>query len=192
MVFFSDATVAIALTLLVLPLTDVASQASHVAVGKLISDHRSAIVAFAISFVVIGFIWLEHHHLFESLVDYDGVLVRINLVWLFAVVSLPFSTQAQEQALSGDRGALALYIGNLLLSFVAIALMRLDALRDPKLIDPARRADFGVGSSLVLVVLCAVALIVAISAPRVGMWALLLLAPAGTVSRLLRRARRSR
>jgi uncharacterized membrane protein len=47
----ADAVVAIAITLLVLPLADVATQ-SHGNVGDLLSDHVGQVGAFALSFVV--------------------------------------------------------------------------------------------------------------------------------------------
>jgi uncharacterized membrane protein len=194
LVNFSDATVAIALTLLVLPLADLATQAARIGAGAVIVQHFDAVFAFLLSFVVIAVIWTEHHGLFESLVDYSPWLMRSNFVWLLAVVALPFSTEVNQQASSGDRIALALYIGNLLLAFLAIGAMRFIALRDPRLIEPDRLADFHLATSLALVLLCALALVIAVSVPGVGMWALLLLVLAGPLSRLLRlrRTRASR
>ncbi|HEY0247538.1 MAG TPA: TMEM175 family protein [Gryllotalpicola sp.] len=192
LVNFSDATVAIALTLLVLPLTDLAGEAHRVGAGTLLVEHFSAIFAFFLSFVVIAVIWYEHHRLFESLVDYDLPLLMLNFVWLLAVVALPFSTEANQQSSSDDRVSLALYIGNLLLSFVAIAAMRVAALRDPHIIHADRRADFRLGPSIALVGLGTIALILAVSVPVIGMWSLFLLTLTGRVSRLLRRVRGSR
>ncbi|MFC4242868.1 TMEM175 family protein [Gryllotalpicola reticulitermitis] len=191
-VFFSDATVAIALTLLVLPLADLASAAHGLTTRALIDQNFSAIVAFVISFVVIAVVWLEHHRLFESLANYSWPLLLINFVWLFAVVGLPFSTEANEEAPGSDRGAIALYIANLLLAFVAIALMRITALRNPRLIEPSQREHFSATESIALVILCVIALIVAVSVPAIGMWSLFLLALSGVLSRLLRGMRRSR
>jgi uncharacterized membrane protein len=192
LVNFSDATVAIALTLLVLPLADVAGDARKVGAGAMMAEHFSAIFAFLLSFVVIAVVWLEHHRLFESLVDYSSSLLFVNFVWLFAVVALPFSTAANQQASATDRVALALYIGNLLLAFVAIAVMRLIALRQPRLINAERRAAFNAVISLVLTGLCALALVVAVVFPVVGMWALFLLVLTSPLARLLRRVRPSR
>jgi uncharacterized membrane protein len=192
LVNFSDATVAIALTLLVLPLVDLARDAARVGAGTMLAHDYYAIYTFLLSFVVIAVIWLEHHRLFELLVDYSSALLSCNLVWLFAVVALPFSTEAIQAAPAADRVATGLYIGNLLLAFLMIAAMHLTARRDPRIVHPERREGFEVTSSIVLACLCALALAVALLVPGVGMWALFLLALTGTVTRLLQRARRSR
>jgi uncharacterized membrane protein len=189
---FSDATVAIALTLLVLPLVDLAREAARVGAGTMLSGDYYAIYTFLLSFVVIAVIWLEHHRLFELLVDYNPALLVCNLVWLLAVVALPFSTQTIQAAPAADRVATALYIGNLLLAFLMIAAMHLVARGHPRIVHPDKRAEFHATASLVLAGLCAIALALAVLVPQVGMWALFLLALTGTITRLLRRVRPSR
>jgi len=192
LVNFSDATVAIALTLLVLPLTGLANEARESGAGRLLTDHFAAVFSFALSFAVIAVLWREHHRLFEAFADYNAPVTVINFFWLLAIVVLPFSTEVNNQAPSGDRVSLALYIGNLLLAFAALAGIHLAAARDLSMIRPDRRSDFRAGSGGTLVVLCAVALVVALCFPAIGMWALLLLVLTGPVTRLMRARRRSR
>ena len=174
LVNFSDATVAIALTLLVLPLTDLAREEDHDGVAAL-ADHTSEIIAFLISFLLIAVIWTEHHRLFEELVAYDGPLLVLNFIWLLAIVMIPFSQATTQNLGMDDRPAAVLYIGNLLLAFVALAAMHLVARYDPRVLDPERRATFDVGVSMVLPGMCALALVVAVTVPAIGRYAVFLL-----------------
>jgi uncharacterized membrane protein len=49
-------------------------------------------LAFFISFVVIGIYWSAHVRLFREIVRYNWVLVWLNLLYLFFIVMIPFST----------------------------------------------------------------------------------------------------
>jgi uncharacterized membrane protein len=87
---FSDAVFAIAMTILVLEL-----RVPDVEPGRLTTallDLVPAYLTFALSFVVVGFIWLSHHRKFSVIVRYDQRLLRINLVMLLLVASLAFPT----------------------------------------------------------------------------------------------------
>ncbi len=90
LVFFSDAVFAIAMTLLVVELRvpDVASADLAPALVELAPQYLS----FALSFAVIGAVWMSHHRKFRTIVRYNQALIRLNLVMLLAVASLPFST----------------------------------------------------------------------------------------------------
>lgn len=92
---FSDGVFAIAITLLILPLTDVPVRDGHVREDLLALEHQ--FLALLLSFAVIGGFWLLHH---DDLAGMRGVTRRMlvaNLVFLFFVVLLPFPT-----ALLGD------------------------------------------------------------------------------------------
>ncbi len=91
-VFFSDAVVAIALTLLAIELpVPEGTSASELAAAF---DHGfSEYLAFCISFVVIFLHWNGHHRLFRYLTDAPPALVRWNGLWLFAIVLTPFVTK---------------------------------------------------------------------------------------------------
>lgn len=112
---FTDATVAIALTLLVLPLVGIASTSSpDQSVADLLAGHRGEILAFAVSFLVIAQFWGAHRRVYEQLVDYDEPLLAMNTYWLMAVVLVPFPTAQLfvESRLRSD--ATVLYLGLML------------------------------------------------------------------------------
>jgi len=90
LVFFSDAVIAISITLLGLRLT--------VPLG----DNKDLIHAlyemwprfefYLISFVMIGLYWHLHHRLFKIIIKHDTTLILLNFLWLICVTILPFST----------------------------------------------------------------------------------------------------
>lgn len=94
LVNFSDAVVAIAITLLILPLTDIAGDAEQYdSAAHLLRENAGTVTAFLISFLVLADYWLIHHRMFEWINDYDNALAWLNIGWLFAIVVLPFSTE---------------------------------------------------------------------------------------------------
>lgn len=115
------------------------------------------------------------------LVSYDGRLLTLNFVWLFAIVAIPFSTAITHDVAVNDRPASAFYIGNLLLAFLALAAMHLVARWNPRVIDPSHRGTFRVGPSIVVATICAVTLIVAVTVPSLGRWAVFLVVLADPV-----------
>lgn len=90
LVLFSDAVFAIAMTLLVIELhaPDVPVDELGRALGELVRPY----LTFALSFAVIGLVWLSHHRKFRVIGRTDPVLLRLNLLMLFFVASLPLPT----------------------------------------------------------------------------------------------------
>ena len=87
LLFFSDAVFAIAITLLVLEIR-VPPGTRTFSLGA----EAPQILGFGISFFVIGRFWIAHHILFDSVHGYDRRMMSANLVFLAAVVFLPFPT----------------------------------------------------------------------------------------------------
>lgn len=90
--FFSDAVVAIALTLLALELP-APDGFSGPELWRSLGDHLDAYFAFALSFVVIAAHWMSHHDLFGWLRRADRRLRMMNVAWLFTIVITPFATR---------------------------------------------------------------------------------------------------
>ncbi|MCW3818175.1 TMEM175 family protein [Micromonospora sp. DR5-3] len=122
-VSFTDAAVAIALTLLALPLVNFADQSTaRQSVADLVQQHLGDILSFAVSFLVIALFWRTHRQLYERLVDYDEVLVVLNTIWIMLVAFLPFPTARLfvETRLRADSAAF--YVANMLaISLLALA-----------------------------------------------------------------------
>ncbi|RSM41895.1 DUF1211 domain-containing protein [Amycolatopsis balhimycina DSM 5908] len=92
LVFFSDAVVAIAITLLALelPLPEGATSAELL---RSLGHHQSEYVSFLISFVVIGGHWRAHHRLFHYVATLRRGLIRLTFGWLLMQVIMPFATK---------------------------------------------------------------------------------------------------
>jgi uncharacterized membrane protein len=93
LVFFSDAVVAIAITLLALelPVPQGITDSNH---DWLVSARQNVdqYLAFVISFLVISAYWRGHHRVFRYLRNADPI-VGLNLLWLFFIVITPFVTK---------------------------------------------------------------------------------------------------
>lgn len=92
LIFFSDAVVAIAITLLAFALP-VPTGNSARAMLHSFSHHESAYLAFVISFLVIGSHWRSHHRLFRSVERLDPAVTTLNMAWLFLIIIQPFATR---------------------------------------------------------------------------------------------------
>lgn len=90
--FFSDAVVAIAITLLAI---DLPLPVGHTNAELWASLQENALdyLTFLISFAVIGDHWYQHHRTFRYVVRADGPIVPLNLLWLLLIVINPFLTR---------------------------------------------------------------------------------------------------
>lgn len=189
---FIDAVVAIALTLLVLPLTDLIDGTRPPAhVSDVFTQNAPRFGAFLLSFVVIARLWLAHHRMSERVGSYDRPFVMVNLGWVLTVVFLPFATELTSTYPSHDRVALAIYLGNLALGslflFGAAALVwRRPTLRREGL----SAADVVPWTALSTSVVLLVAFVIGVLVPTVNYYALLLLFASGPVERVIRRIAR--
>jgi uncharacterized membrane protein len=87
---FSDGVFAVAITLLVLDLKVPTSV--HGSVARQLGDQWPQYVAYLVSFLVVGIIWVNHHTLMGKLVRVDRGLLFLNLLLLMFVVLIPFPT----------------------------------------------------------------------------------------------------
>jgi TMEM175 potassium channel family protein len=92
LIFFSDAVLAIALTLLALDLPLPDGSSSHRFFSSVQAD-GSEYAAFLVSFLVVAFAWRNHHRALGAIQRIDSRLVTFNFVWLFTVVLVPFAAR---------------------------------------------------------------------------------------------------
>lgn len=100
--FFSDAVIAIAITLLAVDI-GLPEHLTAATIGEALGDLLPSLTAFAISFAVIGIYWVAHHRMFRYVTAWDGRLLVLNLVFLFFIAIQPFTT-----SVLGEHGDLAL------------------------------------------------------------------------------------
>jgi uncharacterized membrane protein len=147
LIFFSDAVVAIAITLLALALPLPKHLTSLSPSGAVFSGmwaDRGDYFAFLISFVVIGNHWRSHHRLFRNVTRLDSRIVTLNLVWLLMIIITPFATKL----LSANGGFGARFTVYAIIQVITILTFLLMSrhIRDSQLLrpgapPPADRAD---------------------------------------------------
>ncbi len=187
LVNFSDATVAIAITVLLLPLIDVAVEIEKESLGELLSSNVGTIIAFAATFAVIARLWTVHHRTFEAAVDYDNGTIWINFLWLASIVLMPFTANVLSHSDLADPSVNALYIGTMVLSSVGLLWLVIHLRRHPALTDSAASKNLRVTETAVTVITFVVALVLSVIFPVVGIYWLLLLIPVSVVTGVRRR-----
>lgn len=113
LVFFSDAIVAIAITLLALELKIDIPEGQSIHFADLLKPWHHYL-AFFLSFVNIAGFWNTHHRLFMVIKKMDERSKWYNMSWLFFIVTLPFSTGVLSDHFS-DNAAVFLYALNIFL-----------------------------------------------------------------------------
>lgn len=119
---FSDGVIAIAITLLVLEIKVPPGEAIGVGLVHLWPSY----LAYAISFIVIGAIWINHHTMFDWIVRADHRLLVLNTLHLMFIAFLPFPTAVLAEAFhtgSGQGVATAFYAGTLTVIGVLVSTM---------------------------------------------------------------------
>jgi uncharacterized membrane protein len=175
--FFTDAVVAIAMTLLILPLLESVSDAAKEGVdtATFLGDHGDQIFAFVLSFVIIARFWVSHERLFDSVERWTGWLMVLNILWMLTVVVLPVVT-AMVGSMDSDRLQTVVYIGTMLVNSLVMTAMSLVVLRHPVIWGEGASPDYSsMAGSLSVAVMLLVALVLALALPNVGYLALLVL-----------------
>jgi uncharacterized membrane protein len=184
---FVDAVVAIAITLLVLPLVELTSDfTSDDSVAHLLRTHQPELWSFLLSFVVIARLWFAQHramkHVARSQQRVEGVLV----LWTLTIVFLPFPTALVADA--GEQAAtMVLYIGTTALSMAVLAVLERVILTHPEILDGEGAPD--PVPAVINALLLAVALAVTLLIPATSYFPMLLLVLDTPVRRVWERVR---
>jgi TMEM175 potassium channel family protein len=139
---FSDGVFAIAITLLVIEI-----RPPHVEGGRSLTEALAHLwpsyLGYAISFLVIGTIWANHHNRFRLILRSDHQFLFLNVLFLMCVAFIPFPTALLADYLPSTGGyrttAVAVYTGTLAVTAIFFTLLWLYAAANRRLVD--RRAD---------------------------------------------------
>jgi len=118
---FSDGVIAIAITLLILEVRVPAGVPGRDLVGAVVHQWPSY-AGYAVSFLTIGVIWVNHHHMFKLIGRTTHAFLMINVVFLMTIAFLPWPTALVAEYIrdpDGRRVAAVVYG----LTMVAIAVM---------------------------------------------------------------------
>ena len=99
---FSDGVFAIAITLLVLT---IAQPSNYAHLAHRLGQRLPSLAAYAVSFLVIGIMWLNHHTVFTHLRVVDRGIFYSNLLLLMTIVFIPYPTEVFGEALRQGEGA---------------------------------------------------------------------------------------
>ena len=125
---FSDGVMAIAITLLVLDLAVPGPDALQGrSLASALGHEWPSYLAYVVSFLIIGIIWVNHHAMFRLVRSVDRWVLFANLMLLLVVSAIPFPTRllADYLRVGGNdaRVAAAVYSGTMvLMSFAYLGL----------------------------------------------------------------------
>jgi len=92
--FFSDAIIAIAITLTILEIK-IPPLGINTSLKQLLSNYGADFyvhfLALVISYISIGNLWMRHHELYDHVINYNKRLIRTNLLFLLSIMLLPVS-----------------------------------------------------------------------------------------------------
>lgn len=172
---FSDAVVAIAITILVLPLVDEASSIGRGNVNEFLMGIGPQVYVFVLSFAVIAYYWFLHHTFFEQLQQIDRRVMLLNTLWLFGIVFIPFPTALIVDSNGPAGWATFIYMSSMLYLAIIQLAMKMYVNKHRNLLTSGFVSVRGYVGSQIIVGLLIVALIIAAIFPNIGMWTLLLL-----------------
>ena len=115
---FSDAVIAIIITIMVLEL-----KAPEEATFEALTSLLSVFIGYLVSFVYIGIYWNNHHHLFHASEKVSGKILWANLHLLFWLSLIPFASSWMGEHHFGA-APMAIYGFVLLMSAFAFALLQ--------------------------------------------------------------------
>ena len=186
---FVDAVVAIAMTLLILPLMESVSEAASakLSTAEFFVDHSGQLLSFGLSFVLIATFWMGHHRQYRDVEWVSGPLLWINVAWMATIVWLPVPTAMIGQ-MDTDVLQPVVYIGTLILTQVTTLAGWLYLLRHRDFTSmPVETLHAGVVGDVAAIILFLVALVISVSVPPYGYAGLLVLLLSGVVTKLLER-----
>ena len=106
LILFSDAVFAIAITLLAI---EIHPPEHWRGVADLFAQMQTKLMAYAVSFGVIGIYWISHRRTFSRLRKANGTLDVLNLLMLGLLALLPLTTELLWEA--GAASAVVVYVG---------------------------------------------------------------------------------
>ena len=148
---FTDAVVAIAITLQLLPLVDIKATDGE-SIWQLISENSSQILAFWFSFLILSVLWLKHNQVFNSMRAFDGTIFWLNSLWMALIVFLPWPTALYGSSNDGQtiesHGVGLLYWWTLALISGIGWLVAIHAWQKPELLEQSVLREGREGSGL--------------------------------------------
>ena len=173
---FSDAVVAVAITVLVLPIVAIGGPGPQQTMWQVISSHGGQIGGFLLTFLIVFLLWQGHHRVFDNFIAIDNVIMWLNAGWLASIAFLPWPSKLVDFA---DQGAHAMWLYNLTLCLNAtfLQLIYMRGKRHPGYLRNPSISTSAWSISAMFAVAFAALTLLSIIAPRVAAWSMFLLIP---------------
>jgi uncharacterized membrane protein len=134
---FSDGVFAVAITLLVLDIRPPSEARTSSGLWHGLGDLWPHYAAYAVSFLIIGIVWVNHHAVMTLIARVDRGLAFLNLLLLMAIALIPFATALLAEYLThaeSQHAAAAAYSIVITLMGAMFAAVWIYASRDGRLI----------------------------------------------------------
>jgi TMEM175 potassium channel family protein len=138
---FSDGVFAIAITLLIIEI-GVPHVGEHGSLLDELARLWPSYLGYAISFLIIGIVWANHHNRLRLISRSDRLFLVINILVLMCVAFIPFPTALLSEYIRDEAHrttAVAVYSGTLAVTAASFTLLWLYAATNYRLVD--RRVD---------------------------------------------------
>ncbi len=160
---FSDGVIAVVITIMVLEL-----KAPEQATFQALLPLWPTVISYAVSYLFIAIIWLNHHHLLRFVGHTTPALIWVNFAHLFGISLVPFATAwvARTQLASAPvavYAAIFVYVNIAYLVFERQALDQAD-----RALMPERARRLAKYRSFATLSIFASAMLVSLFAPRIG------------------------
>jgi uncharacterized membrane protein len=176
---FIDAVVAIAITLLILPLMESIAEVARGEGGTAahwFSEHWLQIQSFIVSFALIALFWMTHHRVYSRVERITTPLLWITMGWLLSIVWFPVASAMSGQLAAEDDLVRIVYIGSMILTTAMMFAQRIYLRLHPSLHDyPDETLRHGMAADIAMLLLFAAALAISLIWPETSYFPLFLL-----------------
>ncbi|CAB4622185.1 unannotated protein [freshwater metagenome] len=173
---FSDAVVAVAITVLVLPIVAIDGPTAGHSMIDVLQDNAGQILAFLVTFFMLFVFWQGHHRVFENFTSINNTIMWLNAAWLATVAFLPWPSKLIDMG-SDSIGAGWLYCLTLFLNAIFLHLIyQVGRKNQSLLVNPGLWPSW-VSISFVFAIAFALTFIACLVFPGIALWFLFLLFP---------------
>mmetsp|Transcript_1143 Transcript_1143/g.1302 ORF Transcript_1143/g.1302 Transcript_1143/m.1302 type:complete len:246 (+) Transcript_1143:85-822(+) len=174
---FTDAVVAIAMTLLILPLMDAATELGKdkdESISEYFSDNEDKLISFAVSFFAVAHLWILGDQLTRYVGSFTRLMTILNFLWMFGIVCIPVGSSLMAH--SPDNNVVIVWVAPMLLTASASLLMCVIMRKDKRTL----KGDKGPGVLLLIecgvsVFLFVIALLICLFVPRLDLYVFLII-----------------
>mmetsp|Transcript_36888 Transcript_36888/g.42500 ORF Transcript_36888/g.42500 Transcript_36888/m.42500 type:complete len:249 (+) Transcript_36888:164-910(+) len=185
---FTDAVVAIAMTLLILPLMDAATELGEdkdESISEFFSDNEDKLISFAVSFFIVAHLWLLGDQLTRYVGSFTRLMTILNFLWMFGIVCIPVGSSLMAHS-PDNNYAVIVWVAPMLLTASASLLMCVIMRKDK------RTLKGGKGPGVLLLIECGVsvffiviALLLCWFVPRLDVYVFLIIFLVAPIKRVI-------